>query len=153
MLVKCTKATENAAPLVLPQDIRLPLGATNYCSSSEHFTVDSIVEGYSLSREKVYPVYGLLIANGRLRYLIADDENIPGFFPESLFQVVSHDVPDEWITLNYDGPDVSVSYVTYAALNAYQDILGVMNNRPSTIKKFIDLKEWLEKWNLLDCKS
>ena len=112
MLVKCTKATENAAPLVLPLVIRLPLGETNYCSSSEHFTVDSIVEGYSLSREKVYPVYGLLIANGRLRYLIADDENIPGFFPESLFQVVSHDVPDEWITRKYDGPDVAVSYVT-----------------------------------------
>ena len=77
----------NAVPLVLSQDIRLQLGETNYCSSSEHLTVDSVVEGYSLSREKVYPVYGLLTANDRLRYLIVDDENIPGFFPESLFQV------------------------------------------------------------------
>ena len=150
---KMYKTTENAAPLVLPQDIRLQLGETNYCSSSEHLTVDSVVEGYRLSREKVYQVYGLLTANDRLRYLIVDDENIPGFFPERLFQVVSHDVPDEWITRKYDGPDVAVSYVTYAALNTYQGILGLMNNRVSTIKKFIDLKEWLEKWNLLDCKS
>ena len=87
MLVKCTKATENAAPLVLPQDIRLPLGETNYCSSSEHFTIDSVVEGYSLSREKVYPVYGLLTANDRLRYLIVDDENIPGFFQKVCFRL------------------------------------------------------------------
>ena len=80
MLVRCIKTTEKSVPLVLPRDIQLPLGEANYCSSGEHFTIDAAVDGYSLSCKKVYPVYGLLTANGRLRYLMADDDNIPGFF-------------------------------------------------------------------------
>lgn len=153
MLVKCIKTTAKAVPLVLPPDIQSPLGEANYCSSDEYFTIDSAVDGYSLSCGKVYRVYGLLTVNGELRYLIVDEDNIPGFFPECLFQVVSHDAPAEWISREYIGPDAAVFYTAYPELNTYQDIPGIMEHRPSSVKRFIELKEWLEKWELFERKS
>ena len=148
MLVKCVQTQGEFVPLVLPVDINLPLGDNNFCSSNEWFTINSKTSGFNLSYERCYRVYGFLIVNGKLRYLISDNNNIPGFFPDMLFQVVDHSISLEWVFSSYTSSSNTVFFISPSDFNSYGDILGIMSSNPYTIRKHIEYREWLDKWEL-----
>ena len=101
MTVRCNKTYGDFPSLVLPRDINQPLSNHNFVASSEWYTISDTLSGYSISEDKEYKVYGILIYEQLARYLLVDDNGIPSFFPSGLFSLFTGELEFDWKVCEY----------------------------------------------------
>ena len=100
MKVICKSSTSSSGVLVIPRNPLIELSNNNFVASSEWYTIDAQLSGYSVTIGRNYAVHGVLCLNDEVRYLIFDDKQIPGFFPQSLFDVLNNERKN-WVECKY----------------------------------------------------
>ena len=77
MKVRCKKKSGYYQFLVIPYNLELD---NEDVASSEGATSDTGELEYDLTLEHDYTVYGIVVIDGEIRYLLQDDHGYPGFF-------------------------------------------------------------------------
>jgi hypothetical protein len=141
MTIKCIVNKSNHDPIILPQNLSEQISDMNFVSSSEFFTVDSGMSGYRISLGKKYTVMGLIIFNNELRYLISDDNNIPGFFPSDLFEIADPNILFDWEINLFQIENQQLFVVGYTELaQNYAHLVGLIDSKKQEVKKYLDYK-------------
>lgn len=144
MIVKCKKNTNYSNPLVIPNNILKMLDEANYVSSTEWYTINSRESGYALKIGCDYVVYGILIYKNEIRYLIINEDNIPGFFPSDLFDVVEHYILFDWGLNVYNiCLEKCVLIISENIIADYTEFKDLVNNETNAIKRFWEYKNSL----------
>lgn len=153
MKVRCLRNCGKYGPLVLPYVYGESMSDLNFISSHEWYSIDSEPElsGYSLTISSEYTVYGMLFYKNELRYLIADDDNMPGFFPADLFEITERYVLLDW-EMNVFTIDSEKLYVIgYTELvSNYSQLRDLIDGDSCAVRDFLEYKESLETWRRLE---
>ena len=138
-MIKC-----NINPLVIPKNVTKPLDEKNYVASNEYYTIDSTWSGYSLKMENEYAVYGVLIYKNQIRYLIFDDNGIPGFYPSCLFDVVEGYLLFDWSINIFDiYKEKCVLLISENVVGNYDDFRDLIDNTDGAIKRLLKYRDSL----------
>ena len=144
MKIKCLRSYGRYEPLVLPYVYGKSISDLNFIVSHEWHTIDSEVSGYSLSVSIEYTVYGLLFYRNELRYLIIDNNNIPGFFPADLFEIIEGYMQFDWEVNEFRIDSDRLFVIGYAELlSDYSKIRDLIDRNSSAIRAFLEYKESL----------
>ena len=150
MVVICKKNMCECEPLVLPQDCLNDITEDNYLVAPEWYTIDDKLSGYRLTPEKIYIVYGLLFFKNQNRYLLMDDNHIPGFFPSELFRINDTKFLSDWKSREYIIESNVLRFVGYPALcESYDNLIGLIGGESHHIEMFLCYKEQLLPRNSL----
>ena len=145
MILKCIMTQCNYPILVLPQTRN---GYEDYVSSSESFTIDSETFGYKLTENNFYKVYGILFYKEQIRFLIMDDDNMPGFFPSTIFMIENSLMYFDYECRKYQINNSELIIIGYSDLvNNYDEICDLMFLRESAIENFLYNKDIIDKWH------
>ena len=142
MILKCITNKGSYPPLVVPYDINKDFEGENFVVSKDWYTIDATIVGYTLTQGREYQVYGILISNDDIRYLVADDNNIPCFFPSGLFSVVENYICFDWQLTKYNIDNQQYILIGYSRLTSgYEDFRDLIGLDPAAIRKFIEYKD------------
>lgn len=154
MLLKCkTNSVSNPPILLLPRDITCNIDENNYVSSSEWYnSMDEGIFDYLLTIGKTYFVYALLIYDGLLRYLIVDDNGIPNFYPEYIFEIVDSKIICDWDIACYGINENEKQCIVVAdkmLISQYEDLRDLIEQTNSSIlRRFLDYKDYINEYYL-----
>lgn len=144
MIINCIKNTENGSPIVLPYDLSHELSDMNFISSREWYSIDSHVSGYKITLGKKYTVYGILFFKNEIRYLICDDDNVPGFFPSTLFEILENYILFDWGINSYQIEDEKILLIGYSDLiKDFEHLRDLIENTPDAVRTFLEYKNSL----------
>lgn len=144
MIINCIKNTENSSPIVLPYDLSHELSDMNFISSREWYSIDSRVSGYKITLGKKYTVYGILFFKNEIRYLICDDDNVPGFFPSTLFEILENYILFDWGINSYQIEDEKILLIGYSDLiKDFEHLRDLIENTPDAVRTFLEYKNSL----------
>lgn len=147
MTVVCRFNQGSFPPLVLPRSIHHEICDDNCIVSSEWYTIDSELSGYSISIEKEYEVFGILVYKGQTRYLIEDDNCNLGFFPGELFSIVNKDLFFDWKVCNYSFTDSSILIIGYSELcESYSNLISLLDESKDAISIFRENKDYAARY-------
>ena len=122
---------------------------------------------FDLNICKVYVVYGILLYNQTLKYLISDEQyDSPYWYPAELFEIIDHSLPINW-HFNFYGyskhPEYNIytnaiwGYKEFLDLNHYTNIIERLGNDRDIFfkrKKEINLDEnFRDYMKTLTCKG
>ena len=139
MLVICTANKGNNNPLILPINSEHQIDETNFVTSCEWYTLNSEISGYNITVGKKYTVIGIIMFKNEIRYLISDDNNIPGFFPSNLFRIMESYVLYEWEIRIFPIEADQRLVIGYSELTQnYNHLIGLIDNNPNDIKLFLN---------------
>lgn len=141
MTIKCIINKSNHNPIVLPKDLSEKINDENFVSSSEFFTIDSDMSGYSISIGRKYTVMGLIFFHDELRYLISDDNNIPGFFPSDLFEIIDSYILFDWEINSFQIGSRQLVVIGYTELaQNYAHLIGLIDRKKQEIQSYLNIK-------------
>ena len=144
MIINCVKNTENSSPIVLPYDLSHELSDMNFISSQEWYSIDSHVSGYKITLGKKYTVYGILFFKNEIRYLICNDDNVPGFFPSTLFEILENYILFDWGINSYQIEDEKILLIGYSDLiKDFEHLRDLIENTPDAVRTFLEYKNSL----------
>lgn len=144
MIINCVKNTENSSPIVLPYDLSHELSDMNFISSREWYSIDSNVSGYKITLGKKYTVYGILFFKNEIRYLICNDDNVPGFFPSTLFEILENYILFDWGINSYQIEDEKILLIGYSDLiKDFEHLRDLIENTPDAVRTFLEYKNSL----------
>lgn len=147
MIVSCKKDSCDYPVLVLPKSIENVLDEGNFISSSEWHTLNAEEVGFSISIGTEYYVYGLLQHHDQIRFLLMDDNNMPGFFPSLLFEISKGDIPSGWYVNKFEiGEKDLLITADPMLINTYEDLKSIIEYEDSFIRSILDYKQYLEKY-------
>ena len=147
MIVKCVANQGVFNPIVLPKDPLLPIGNVNCVISSEYCTIDAHKLGYSITVERDYCVYGMFTYRHELRYLIIDDNGLPGFLPADLFIVTNSRLPYDLCYKEYHLCGEKCQLIACEKLTqSYDALLDFLETKGDSISDFLDYKKNVEEW-------
>lgn len=142
MIVKCIKNQCDHPLLVLPSKLGVEIDSNNAIVSSEWFTIDTTISGYRITEGNDYTVYGMLFYTNQIRYLIADDNNMPGFFPSTLFSISKPHIWFDWEINEYTINSAKLIILGYAKITEkYEGLIDLIDRRKNAIRNFLDYKE------------
>lgn len=126
---------------MLPKDLSEKINDENFVSSSEFFTIDSDMSGYSISIGRKYTVMGLIFFHDELRYLISDDNNIPGFFPSDLFEIIDSYILFDWEINSFQIGSRQLVVIGYTELaQNYAHLIGLIDRKKQEIQSYLNIK-------------
>ena len=138
MKVRCKKKSGYYQFLVIPYNLELD---NEDVASSEGATSDTGELEYDLTLEHDYTVYGIVVIDGEIRYLLQDDHGYPGFFPSSLFEVLQSGLPLDWEIAEYHFRKKTMLVIGYSNLvNQYSHLRGILLLQPNDVKIFLENK-------------
>ena len=141
MTLKCMINRGSYPPLVVPYDINKDFEGENFVVSKDWYTIDATISGYALTPKREYQVYGVLISDD-VRYLVADDNNIPCFFPSDLFSVVENYICFDWQLTKFNVDDKQYVLLGYSQLTKnYEGFRDLLDQSPVAIRDFLDYKD------------
>ena len=144
MIINCVKNTENSSPIVLPYDLSHELSDMNFISSREWYSIDSNVSGYKITLGKKYTVYGILFFKNEIRYLICNDDNVPGFFPSTLFEILENYILFDWGINSYQIEDEKILLIGYSDLiKDFEHLRDLIEYTPDAVRTFLEYKNSL----------
>lgn len=144
MNVICMNNRDNYPPLVLPIDQKSNISDNRFVSNKEWFTVDKNVIGYNIEIGCKYEVYGILFFTDQIRYLIQDDRGMPGFFPESLFQIETRDIFFDWKIAQYSVCTGDLFFVGFPELSdGYERLRDLVDQKNDAIFRFLQYKQYV----------
>ena len=140
MKVKALKNRGEFSPLVIKTDPEKPLTESNYVSSSEWFSTDGNTVGYSLTVGREYTVYAIITVEGKDRFLIIDDDGLPGYFPWHLFDSPSGEIFCDAVSSTHS------DFCVFGAdeLSEYSFIVGIIGRDPLAIRELLEYKKRME---------
>lgn len=139
MIVQCINNIGNSPPLVLPKRLAYDIGNENFVSSSEWFTINAELSGYCITKGNGYKVYGVLKYIDQIRFLIIDNERIPGFFPHSLFKITDYDEDADWESFEYKVGNDLLFFTSYPSLaQSYNDVVELIDCTNDAMCNFWD---------------
>ena len=146
MNVICINNRNNYPPLVLPICLESNIGDNCFVSNKEWYTVDKDLLGYSIGIGCRYEVYGILFFSNQIRYLIQDDKGMPGFFPESLFQIETREVFFDWKTAHYSVCTGELFFVGYPDLSdEYEKLRDLIDQKNNAVANFLKYKQYVSE--------
>ena len=105
---------------------------------------DSHVSGYKITLGKKYTVYGILFFKNEIRYLICDDDNVPGFFPSTLFEILENYILFDWGINSYQIEDEKILLIGYSDLiKDFEHLRDLIENTPDAVRTFLEYKNSL----------
>lgn len=147
MIVQCLKTQSSCDPLVIPRNLQNVISETNYVMSTEWYTVTNKISGYRISQGKKYTVYAVVAFNEQIRYLIFDDDNIPGFFPSVLFSISNSDIFLDWEVCEYDIESKILFVMGYPALcKDYSSLVGLIECQNQHIEGLLSYKNHMNSF-------
>lgn len=144
MKIKCLRTCGKYEPLILPYVYGKSISDQNFIVSHEWYTIDSEVSGYSLTTSFEYIVYGMLFYRNELRYLIANNNNIPGFFPAELFEIAENYMQPDWEMNVFKLDSDRLFVIGYPdLLSDYSKLRDLIDGNNGAIRAFLEYKESL----------
>ena len=144
MLSICINNIGDFPMLTLPKSLSDCKDKNEYVVSNEWFTIDSTHSGYNITIGREYTVYGILMYNDTIRYLIFNDDNIPCFFHSDLFSVLDNDIMWDWKIQRYSINDKNCLLLAYPQLTeSYSNLIGIITGNPINIKQLLEYKDKL----------
>ena len=130
-------------------DLANVLNDSNFIASAEWHTINSKEVGFSISVEKEYYVYGLLQYHNQSRFLLMDDNNMPGFFPSILFDIRQGDIPIGWIVKKYEIREEDLIITTDPMLiDSYEDLKSIVEYKDAAIRAMLDYKQFVQEYGI-----
>ena len=148
MIVKCIAIRNNLPAVVLPYDIDNPWkNDDDFVVIRAGYDEGNYTKKYSLTLDREYEVYGILIYGNSIRYLLSDDENMPCFFPSDLFLIKDRFLYYDWEITHYIIDKCQYVLMGYSALiENYASFRDLVDWSPNAIKKFLDYKATLTNY-------
>lgn len=118
------------------------------CISNEGFMLsrNSVKEGYdrkttyrALAIKKNYDIYGMILYDGGMRYLIYDDYENPMWYPAELFEIEDSKLPNFWHYkyYGYDGYNVAAIWGYDELVNSEEHYDGIVEREKEDIELFM----------------
>ena len=146
MNVICKYKCGRYPPLVIPIHSSSSITLNEYVSNREGYTIEKDISGYCISENAQYEVYGVLIFSEQIRYLIQDDNGIPGFFPHILFEIGENHSFYEWEVLHYSTENGEMLWMGYPDIvDNYEGIRDLVDERKEAIARFLKSKEHIQE--------
>ena len=147
MKVKYTKTNLKYPPLVIPRDILCAASDDNFVASTEYLSPNGTIAGYNLSVGEEYLVYGILVTEGQIRYLICDKDNEPAFFPAQLFSITNSMIMFDWEFNIYQWSDGECAvWGDSSFAKDYHYFVDLINKTPRAMQRFLDYKATIESY-------
>lgn len=125
------------------------LNDSNFIASAEWHTINSKEVGFSISIEKEYYVYGILQYQNQIRFLLMDDNNMPGFFPSILFNIKQGDIPTGWVVKKHEIGDGDMIITTDPMLiDSYEDLKSIIEYKNAAIEAILDYKRFVLEYGI-----
>lgn len=141
MIIKCISNKSNKGALILPIKNIDQSQDDAYAISSEWHTLNSEVSGYNISIDSKYFVAGIINWNNEVRYLISDDNGIPGFFPAELFQIYNSFIMFDWEINIFNIKQKQLLVIGYTQLaHDYNHLIGLVDMKSDDVKIFLNNK-------------
>lgn len=148
MVAICVYNQLDSSLLILPNDLQVPIGDNNFVASAVGYTIDSNLQGYCITKGKEYTVYSLLVYKNQFRFLIADDDGIPGFFPSDLFNIEHAQFSFDWTLKKYDiGKDILVAIGPEDFICKYENTRDMIISSKPMISWFLAYKKFVEDYD------
>ena len=148
MIVKCNINKCSYPPLVLPYLSTEEADIDDVVVSKDCYTIDSKIDGYCITKGRDYIVYGILFYKDQIRYLICNDNNMPGFFPSILFRITEPYVWFDWEVNEYTIESEKMMIMGYSAITeTYEDLRDLIDNKADAVDKFLDYKYKEQNWH------
>lgn len=146
MTVLCNQNTGGYPEIVLPRDKRYPVHESNFVSSSTQIINDNTSE-YPLNIDAYYDVYGVLMFDSIVYFLVQDSDGMPGFFPSELFSVLDSSIPPDWSISVYHTCNGSILLLGYHDfVSSYAMLLDLIDECANAIEAFLAYISFYEEW-------
>ena len=100
---------------------------------------------YDVAIGKEYEVYGIMIFEGIIRYLVICEDITPNWITNDMFEIKDYKLPYNWCCNKFVSNNIEGTIIGYKELsNDYQHLLGLMSRNPKDIKIFLDQKDNIE---------
>lgn len=150
MVIICRENQGAYDPLIIPRNPANNLTESNFLVSSEWYTIDACQSGYNITATNEYVVYGILAFKNQVRFLIADDNNEPGFFPENLFSIKEHTLPFDWEVNKYCVDCGTIFCIGYPELcEEYGSLVRILEGHSGAIEDFLAYKSYIASIDLI----
>lgn len=144
MIIECNENQCICDPLIIPRDPHASLSETNYVSSTEWYTIDAQLSGYCITKSKEYTVYGILVIKNQVRFLISDDNGVPGFFPDCLFSIKDRTLFFDWEVNLHSMDSGTILCIGYHELcRRYSSLVGIIEGDCKAIEEFLEYKAFI----------
>ena len=81
-----------------------------------------------------------------VRYLVADDDNLPCFIPSDVFRIQGNSVPFDWAAANYKLKNGNLFLLGYSPLSDnYAELTSLLRQTPDAVEHFLDY--WHSEWH------
>ena len=146
MKVKCIRNQACLPILTLPIDPKCELSDDNFVYSREWHTINGALQGYSLTPGKDYKVYAIFMMNDMLRYLAFDDQLVPHFFPDVLFECIELTLSMDCGFYRHYTKEATISIIGCEMFEHYENVAGLIDLQSNALSKIIKYKSFLEMW-------
>ena len=124
------------------------LSNTNYVSSSEWYTIDEALSGYSLRIGSLYSVFSVMIYKEEIRYLIIDENGHIGFFPSRLFSIYDRFVLVDWELFEYSlTGNLLLLLGPGCIVGKYDLVCKVIEERTEMVCAILEYRDSLDMWS------
>ena len=147
MNVKCINNRGTYPLLVLPIDNTREIDEDNYVSSNEWYTIDSVISVYCLTIGKQYLVYGVMIYQNKMRFLVLNDQGNPYFMPSELFANSDIAICWDWEERHFyvDKMDCKILAST-EIISSYDDLISLVSLDENAFRRFLDYKKFIDDY-------
>lgn len=146
MTVTCIRDQGDFPILVIPHDPLRSLSEENYITSKGGATIGGNMLQYQLTVGREYTVFSVLFFEQLVRYLVADDDNMPCFIPSDVFRIQDNSVPFDWAAANYKLKNGNLFLLGYSPLSDnYAELTSLLRQTPDAVEHFLDY--WHSEWH------
>jgi hypothetical protein len=148
MKIICKKNhDENLPPIVLPIDINKPICGNIYDDNFVTINLEPNFYGefrFDITAGKTYEVFGILIYDSKINYLISDDSGIPLFITSDFFQTIDDSVNTYFWEKEKILVDNKLLVIEgFYELMDYSFIISLIEQKPTSLKIFNEYKDLL----------
>jgi hypothetical protein len=148
MKIICKKNhDEKLSPIVLPIDINKPICGNIYDDNFVTINLEPNFYGefrFDITAGKTYEVFGILIYDSKINYLISDDSGIPLFITSDFFQTIDDSVNTYFWEKEKILVDNKLLVIEgFYELMDYSFIISLIEQKPTSLKIFNEYKDLL----------
>lgn len=149
MTVICIKQCCEESVLLLPLQKSASIEDDNFALLMG-YTVDQEITEYNITIGREYTVYGFLVYKNQVRFLIQDNDGLPFFCPDALFQIQQTEVFWDWEMTSFFVEDMPLYLVGYPAMERnYSTLIDLVVKKNEAVKRFLEYKDRCKKYSAL----
>jgi len=123
--------------------------------SGYYYNVRDDEHVYDITIGKEYEVYGIMIFEGKIRYLVICDNTLtPNWITNDMFEIKDNRLPYNWCCNKFVSNNIEGTIIGYKELsNNYQHLLGLMSRKPDDMKIFLEEKDNTEYFSIINTET